>query len=156
VETIGLPAQVAAAAASPSRAPLTIATGRPTQALRSAPATHRLLLRCAAADARTLVELAGQLRPNSIVVLTQQFVPPIRVIAGQLPALPTEDVTYCCFAPSPGLSDDVDPTLLAVIRGLLDDGVATRAAARALAELAGINRRDAYERVLKMNAIPSG
>lgn len=156
VETIGLPPQLAAAAASPSRAPLTIATDRPAQALRSAPARNRVLLRCPAADAGALVELAGQLRPNSMVVLTQQFVPPIRVLAGQHPSLPTQDVTYCCFAPSPDRPDDIDPKLLAAIRGLLDDGVATRAAARALAELAGISRRDAYDRVLKMNARPPG
>lgn len=156
VETVGLTPQLAAAAASPSRAPLTIAAGRPAPALRSAPAQHRLLLRCAAADVPSLLELAGQLRPDSVVTLTQQFAAPIRVRAGERPELPSEDVTYCCFAPSPGTDEQIDPAVDAAVRGLLDDGVATRTAARALAGLAGISRRAAYERVLRMGPAQPG
>jgi hypothetical protein len=152
VETVGLPAQLAAAAASPSRAPLTIATERPAQALRKASPQHRLLVRAPAADVPTLVELAGDLRPDSVVVLTQQFAPPIRLRAGERVSLPTADVTYCCFAPSPARDQHLDPAVANAIRALLDDGVPTRAAARALAELTGIGRRAAYDRVLDLAA----
>lgn len=156
VEVVGLPAQLAAAAASPSRAPLVIGAGRPASALRSARAQHRLLLRCTAAEVRALLELAGELRPDSIVALTQQYAPPLRVRAGDPAELPTEDVTYCCFAPAPDAGeraiDNADPAVTAAIRGLLADGVTTRTAASALAELTGMSRRAAYERVLQLGA----
>jgi hypothetical protein len=150
VETVGLSAELAAAAASPSRAPLIIAGQRPAQALRKAPTDHRLVVHAPAAEVPALLELAGQLRPDSVVVLTQQYAPPIRVRAGECVELPTADITYCCFAPSAAGDRDLDPAVAAAIRALLDDGVPTRTAARALAELTGIGRRAAYDCVLRL------
>jgi hypothetical protein len=150
VETAGLPAQLAAAAASPSRAPLTIASGRPERALRWTPTGQRVLLRAEPGDLPALLELAGEVRPDSVVVLAQQFTAPVRVPSGAAATVPVQDAVYCCFAPAPAAAA-LDPAVQAAIRGLLADGVSTRTAARTLAQLTGLSRREAYVRVLAMS-----
>jgi hypothetical protein len=150
VETVGLPTQLAAAVASPSRAPLTIAADRPERVLRSAPADLRVLVRADPDELPALLRLAGELRPDSLIVMTQQYAAPLRVPAGTAPTLPAKDVVYCCFAPAPR-TDELDPAVRAAIRTLLTDGVSTRTAARTLAELTGLSRREAYDRVLEMS-----
>jgi hypothetical protein len=150
VETIGMPPQLAAAAACPSRAAVVIAADQPVKALRTAPATHRVLAPCAPHELPDFLETAGELRPGSLVTIAQLYAPPIRVCDGAVPQLPAEDRTYCCVAPAAS-SRAIDPSVHAAVRALLADGVSTRTAARALAELAHLTRRDAYDTVLEMS-----
>jgi hypothetical protein len=148
VETIGLLPQLAAAAACPSRAPVTIGSGRPVDALHRAPAAHRVVVRTEPDDLADLLAGVQELRPGTQAVITQQFTRPVRALHGAVPELPVDEVVYCCVSPAPAAG--LDPPVAAAVRALLADGVPTRSAARALAELSGLSRRDAYELVLGM------
>lgn len=149
VETVGLSPPLAAAAASPSRAPVLLvpAGADPKNALRTAPAATRLVVRAPAADIGRLVNLALEARGEPGAVVVQPFAPPLRITAGVDPALPGKDDAYVCFDAATGAAA-LDPRIRAAVTGLLADGVPTKAAASALAALTGWDRRRAYAAVL--------
>lgn len=150
VETIGLPPALAAAAATPSRAPVVLAAdGRPRAALRAAPPGHRLVVRCAPDELPALLAFAAELRGNAPVTVAQPFAPPARVTATVSSALANDGPVHVCFAPV-GSSLPLDPAVADAVRGLLADGVPTRTAAQALATLTGRGRREAYALALEL------
>jgi hypothetical protein len=149
VETVGLPAALAAAAASPSRAALHVLAGGgdPRARLRDAPADARLVVPVEADELDGLLEFAAQSRGTPGALVCQQYAPPVRVVAGTRTALASMDTVHVCFEPAPP-SEALDPRVRTAISGLLADGVPTKVAARALAELTGWPRSRAYEYVL--------
>lgn len=149
VETVGLSARLAAAAASPSRGPLTLAPddADPRAVLRRTPVTHRLVLSTSPDRLPAVLALAAELRGGADAVIAQEDAPPLRVRGGALPELPSQGTVYVCLD---ARDDEValDPAVRAAIAGLVADGVPTKTAARALAELTGWTRRRAYEFLL--------
>lgn len=152
IETVGLPARLAAAAASPSRGPLVLAPddADARDLLRTTPAGHRLVLTTEADRLPALLDLASELRGSTGAVLAQQHARPLRVVGDHLPELPSRDTVHVCFAASAGPTV-IDPPVRAAISHLLEDGVATRTAARVLADLSGLTRRQAYDAVVRMS-----
>jgi hypothetical protein len=150
VETIGLPPAWAAAAATPSRAPVVLAVEeRPRAALRAAPPGQRLVVRCPPDDVPALLAFAAELRGEAPVVAAQPFAPPVRGTAANPPAPANDDPVHLCFAPAGG-ELPLDPAVVEAVRALLADGVPTRTAAQALAALTGRSRRDAYALALQL------
>jgi hypothetical protein len=154
IDVVGLPAPLAAAAASPTRGPVLLGTdGDPADLIRSAPATARLVVRAAADELPALLDIARQARGTHGATIAQSYTPPQRVTVDEPIELPSRDVVYICFgAAEPG--DAIDPTVRGVIDGLLAAGVATKATADALATLTGWDRRRAYDTVLSWRGRP--
>jgi len=149
VDVLGLPPALAAAAASPSRAPLVVAeSGDPKALLRSTPSNHRLVVRLPAADVAGLLERAhGQGRPGAALV--EPECRPRRIQPGE--PVPGREHVHLCLDPS-GESTALDPAVRVAVEGLLADGVPTRTAANALAALTGWERRRAYDTVFTWRA----
>jgi hypothetical protein len=156
VETVGLPPALAAAAASPSRAPVFLAPdGADVRAvLRDAPAATRLVMPVAAADVADALAAAEAQRGSDGGVLVQPFAPPVRVHPSTPIELPSRDGGYLCLDAITA-SDALDPRVRAAIDGLLADGVPSKAAANALAALTGWPRRRAYDYVVSVADRPS-
>lgn len=155
IETVGLPARLAVAAATRARGPLTFAAfgSDAVDALRRAPAGRRLVV-CTPYDRLgTLVDAVRELRGAAAVVVAQQHMQPVSV-RGPVPTLPSKDVVHCCLEPAPENDTALDPTVRAALMAMLADGVSTRTAARALAELTGWPRRRAYDVVLGLGTCP--
>jgi hypothetical protein len=166
VEVAGLPGPLAVAAASPSRAPLVLAGPAPDldRVLRETPAGHRLVVEVAAARLPTLLGLAAEWRGSRGAVLARQpygqYERPRRIWLDRPrdlpPDLPTRGTVLCCLDPAgahpadPADLTSLDPTVRGMLTGLLADQVPTRTAARALAELTGWSRRQAYQAVLDL------
>jgi hypothetical protein len=94
-----------------------------------------------------VLELASSLRGSSSAVLAEPFAPPVRIDAAT--ARQTgKDVVHLCFDAAPAETAALNPRLQAAIADLLSDGVPTKTAAKALASLAGWERRRAYDAVL--------
>lgn len=150
VETVGLPPRLAAAAASPSRGPVLFAPddAAPRDVLRGAPAGVRIALRTTADRLPAVLAQAAELRGTGGGTAVQPYAPPVRVGAGEPLELASKDDVYVCLDVAPE-STALDPAVRAAIDGLLADGVATRAVARALASLSGWDRRRAYDAVLE-------
>ncbi|HKC29364.1 MAG TPA: hypothetical protein VKB75_15220, partial [Jatrophihabitans sp.] len=152
VETVGLPPALAAAAASPTRAPVLIGrVGDPAEQLRSTPPDVRLVLGVDASRVGELLGLAAELRGTGKATAVQEYTWPIRVEAGRPLQLPSRDRVYLCFDAS-AEQLPVDPRVRTAVAGLLADGVPTKTAARALAELTGWPRRRAYDYLLDGSA----
>jgi len=153
VETVGLPARLAVAAACPSRAPLVLGPddADPRALLRSTPSTHRLVLTVERARLADLLALAARERGTGLATVAQEYLSPVPAAPDALPVLPSNDVVYCCLHPAAG-SDALDPAVRAAIIALLTDDVATKTAAHALAALTGWQRRRAYDAVLALAA----
>jgi hypothetical protein len=150
VEVVGLPAPLAAAAASPSRRPLVLATGTdPRAAVRDTPADRRLVVATSADQVAGLLQLAAGLRGTGRAVAVAPDERPRRLDAGT--ELPGRDLVFLCFDAITE-STALDPRIRAAVDGLLADGVATKTAANALAALTGWERRRAYETVLEWRA----
>jgi hypothetical protein len=149
IEVVGLGAQLAAAAASPTPGPLVLA-GPDDDArvmLRDTPATYRLVLGCEASRLPALLAQAHDIRGSSSGVLTQPYAPPLRFSDATTPDLPSRDAVFVCLdATAP--DDAIDPAVRSAIDALLADGVSTRTAARALTALTGRDRRNAYDTVV--------
>lgn len=150
VETVGLPPALAAAAASPSRAPVLIAPGGadPRRAMRDAPANVRLVVAAPADETAALLALNAQLRGRDGAVVVQENTLPLRVRAAEPFEPATNDTIYICFDAA-AAETAIDPRVRAAISELLADGVATKTAAKALAALTGWDRRRAYDAVLR-------
>ena len=149
VEVTGLPGSLAVAAAAASRAPVVTVPGRGDagRALRSAPADHRLVIRTPAATLDKLARAVEQHRGGAgIVVARAPYERPVRL--GPTVNLGGSDL-WCCIEPGEG-SAGLGPVEVRLVEALLADGVPTRTAARAVAELAGMARRDAYAAVLDL------
>lgn len=148
VETVGMPAPFAVAAACPSRAPLVLGSDADPRALvRGTPSTHRLVVTVERDKLAALLQLAERERGTGLATVAQEFVAPVRAMPGELPDLPSRDPVHCCLHPAVG-RDAIDPLARAVIAGLLADGVPTRTAAQALATLTGWDRRRAYAAIV--------
>lgn len=160
VETVGLSARLAVAAASASRAPLVLVPdgADPREALRTTPAGHRVVLAVEHARLPAVLALAAELRGSADAVLAQEYAPPVRAVHGcALPELPSKDIVYCCLEPADAGADAaLDPAVRLAIAALLEDGVATKTAARALAELTGWPRRQAYDLLVTWRAAGTG
>jgi len=151
VDVLGLPPGLAAAAASPSRAPLTIdESGDPRALLRKVSPAHRLVVRSTVDDVPALLALAVEVRGAGSAVLMAPESRPQRVTAETFVPAGRETVHLCFDAVSE--SSALDPAVVTAIRGLLADGVPTKTAANALAALTGWERRRAYEAVLGWRA----
>jgi hypothetical protein len=153
IETVGLPARLAVAAACPSRAPLLFAPdGSDLRALlRAAPAAHRVVVTVARAELGRFLAQAERERGSGAATVAQEFAPVQRAAPDALPDLPSNDAVHCCLHPAGTATAPVlDPRTRAAVAALLDDGVATRSAARALAQLTGWSRREAYDAVLAL------
>ena len=154
VETVGLPARLAAAAAAPSRAPLVLVPdgAEPRDVLRTTPANARLVLGLPADRMPALLELAARIRGTSDAILAQEYAPPQRIGTGQLPSLPGRDTVACCFYPSRSAdaAATLDPAVRAAVARLVEDGVPTRSIARVLSELTGKSRSEAYALALEL------
>lgn len=150
VETVGLSPALAAAAASPSRAQLVLAEdgADPRATLRAAPAAARVVVRVPAAEVDGLLAVAAARRGTSDAVLVQPFAAPMRVHADRPVVLPNRDDAYVCFDAASERSA-LDPRVRAALAALLADGVPTKTAATALAELTGWPRRRAYDYVVE-------
>jgi hypothetical protein len=150
VEAVGLPGQLAAAAASASRAPLLLAPdgADPDEVLRDAPADVRLVLGLAADDVVPVLRRAAALRGSSGAVLVQGSAPPVHVHVDAPVELWSHQRVHLCLEPA-AASAALDPRVGLAVDGLLADGVPTKTAARALAALTGWERRRAYEVVLE-------
>jgi hypothetical protein len=149
IETVGLAPRLAATAASPSRGPVLIAAAGADarELLRRTPIDTRLVLATPADRLPGLLALAEELRGPGGAVLVQAYAPPQRIEPGDRPHLAGPGDVHVCFDAGTGESA-LDPAVRAAIDGLLADGVATKAAARALATLTGWDRRRAYETVI--------
>ncbi len=149
VETVGLPPALAAAAAAPSRGPLLMAPGDGDRRdlLRRTAAGTRIVVPTTADQLPALLRLADEIRGPGVVIIARRDEPPVRLEPGERPGLPGKDALHVCL--TPGDKDAaLDPSVLAVVDGLLSDGVATKAAANALAALTGWDRRRAYDTVV--------
>jgi len=151
VDVLGLPPALAAAAASPSRRPLTVdESGDPRALLRKVPAGHRLVVRTSTDEVAGLLTLAREVRGTGGAVLVapesrpQHVTPDTYVTAGR-------ETVHLCFDAATE-SSALDPAVETAVRGLLADGVPTKTAANALAALTGWERRRAYETVLAWRA----
>ncbi|MGI8678610.1 MAG: DUF371 domain-containing protein [Jatrophihabitans sp.] len=145
LDTVGLPAPLAVAAACPSRGPVTF--GTEPDLLRTTPSTHRLVLPVGRDSLGALLQRAGHERGTGVATVAQEFGRPLLATADALPDLVgTEDV-FCCLHPAPA-RDAVDPAVRAAVTALLADGVPTRTAARALAALTGWQRSRAYAAII--------
>jgi hypothetical protein len=146
VDVLGLPPGLAAAAASPSRAPLVVADGRdPRPLLHSVPAMHRLVLATTADEVPALLALAAEARGVDGAVLVAPHARPRRVTSTSPTA--GRDVVHLCLDAAIE-SSALDPRFRQAVRTLLADGVPTKTAASALAVLTGWERRRAYDTVL--------
>jgi hypothetical protein len=146
VDVLGLPGPLAAAAASPSRAPLVVAPdGDPKALLRSAPANARLVVTVPADQVPALLLLADEVRGSGAGVLVAPNDRPRRVSVGAV--VPGRERVHLCFD-AVTESSALDPSVRAAVAGLLAEGVPTKTAANALATLTGWDRRRAYETVL--------
>lgn len=154
VEVAGLPGPLAVAAATGSRAPLVLATSRgqdAVRALRGTPAGHRLVVRTPATGldrlARAVTEHRGQGSGMVVARLPYELHErPVRLASSSLPA---SGELLCCVEPGTGAAG-LGPAELRLAATLLADGVSTRTVARAVAELAGLPRREAYAAVLDL------
>ena len=147
VDVLGLPPALAAAAASPSRRPLTVdESGDPRALLRKVPAGHRLVVRATVDEVPELLALAAEVRGAGSAVLVAPESRPRRVTVEEFAAAGRDAVHLCFDAVSE--SSALDPAVEAAVRGLLADGVPTKPAANALAALTGWERRRAYVTVL--------
>jgi hypothetical protein len=153
VETVGLPAALAAAAASPSRGPLTLAPSGadPRELMRSTPAGHRLVLATGADRLLALLSLALDVRGTAGATLAQDYAPPLRVVDGAIPELPSQDTVHVCLDAATE-SSALDPAVRAALKQLLADGVPTKTVAKVLTDLTGRPRREAYDAILHMGA----
>ncbi|MEO9139246.1 MAG: DUF371 domain-containing protein [Jatrophihabitans sp.] len=152
VDTVGLSPELAVAAACPSRAPLTIGGD-----LRTTPSAHRLVLSVKRADLPDLLRRAADERGVTVATVMQDHGRPLFASPDEIPDLPGAVEVACCLHPAPA-DDALDPLVRAAVDALLADGVPTRTAAKALAALAGWDRRRAYDAVLTwpgaLRAIP--
>jgi hypothetical protein len=157
IETVGLSPRLSAAAASPSRGPLLIAPGDadPRDLLRRTAAGTRLVLTTPADRLPALLQLADETRGPIGAVLVQEYAPPLRIESGSSPELPNRSPVHICFDAA-GESTSLDPAVWAAIDGLLADGVATKAVAKALAALSGWDRRRAYEAIVARRSAKPG
>jgi len=150
VDVLGLSPALAAAAASPSRAPLVVAEAGDARALlRKTPSGHRLVVHARADEVADLLQLAAELRGTSGAVLVAPDARPRRLATGD--EVPGRDVVHLCFDPATE-SSALDPRVRMAVEGLIADGVATKTAANALAALTGWERRRGYETVLGWRA----
>lgn len=149
LETVGLPAPLAVAAACPSRSPLTL--GSDLDLLRTTPAAHRLVLPVEPDRLAALLERAGAHRGTQRATVMQEFGRPQPASAGDLPELAGRDLVYCCLHPVP-VEEAVDPAARAAIGALLADGVPTKTVAKALAALTRWERRRAYDAIVNWPA----
>jgi hypothetical protein len=149
VETVGLPPALAAAAASPSRAPLLIAPDGSDlrRTVRDAPANVRLVVATPADEATALLALGLELRGTDGAVVVQEHAMPVRVRAGTPFDLASNETAYICFDAARA-DDALDPRVRTAIADLLADGVPTKTVAKSLATLTGWDRRRAYDAVL--------
>jgi len=151
VDVLGLPPALTAAAASPSRGPLTVdESGDPRALLRKVPAGHRLVVRTSTDEVAGLLSLARDVRGTGSAVLVAPESRPQRVRVEEYVTAGRESVHLCFDAVTE--STALDPAVEAAVRGLLADGVPTKTAANALAALTGWERRRAYETVLGWRA----
>lgn len=148
VDTAGLPAALAVAAACPSRAPLVLALDAdPRVVLRATPSTHRVVIAVEHDRLPALLELAARERGSGGATIAQEFMRPVSAAPDALPELPSRAPVYCCLHPV-AADGAIEPAARAAIDALLADGVPTRTAAKALAALTGLDRRRAYDTIV--------
>ncbi|SHG15935.1 hypothetical protein SAMN05443575_1537 [Jatrophihabitans endophyticus] len=149
VDTVGLPPRHAVAAACPSSALLTLAGDGPAAvaALRTTPASHRLVVSVGRAELPELLHRARDVRGSGEATVAQDFGRPRPAAPDSIPDLAGAERVHCCLHPVPA-ADALDPTVRAAVEALLADGVGTRTAARALTALTGWERRRAYAAVV--------
>ncbi|GAB2480062.1 DUF371 domain-containing protein [Jatrophihabitans fulvus] len=147
LDTVGLPAPLAAAAACPSRAPLVLADDAGGLAsARAVPPGSRLVLSVGRAQVGDLLHRAAESGRRSATVV-QDHGRPLRAADGEVPELAGAGRVAVCLHPA--AADDALPADVAsAVDGLLSDGVPTKVAATALAALTGWERRRAYDAVL--------
>jgi hypothetical protein len=155
VETVGLPPPLAAAAASPSRAPLFVAPDGADHGtvLRAAPATARVLLDVPAERLPALARLAARTRGATHAVVALPLSPPIRWALDDPPPR-AQGVVAVCLPPAAGTDDISDARVRGAVEALLADGVPTKTVAAAVAALTGWDRRRAYAAVLHWPQLP--
>ena len=150
VETVGLPASLAAAAAFPARGPLLLmpSGAEAATALRDAPAGARVVVEVAADEVMAVLRRAAHEHRAEQAVLVRGAAAPVRVTTDVPVELWGSDPVQVCFGPRVAY-DGLDGRAQAAVSALLAEQVPTRAAARVLAELTGWPRRTAYEYVVE-------
>ena len=153
VETVALPPALAAAAAAPTRGPVLFAPAGadPRALLRATPAGTRIVLVTTADQVPALLARAEEVRGPGVAILARRDEPPVRLAPGARPVPAGKDAVHVCLVPARG-DQPLDPRIRAAIDGMLADGVATKAAANALAALTGWERRRAYDAVIERRA----
>lgn len=155
LETVGLSAQLTAAAALPGGAKITLAgRSHPDQreTLRRTPIDHRLVVATHTRSLRTLLAQAREIRGCSTAVVAQPYADPVVVETAGDSRLDFPGASEVWVGFGAGDADlDLEPPIRAAIAGLLADGVATKPAARALAALTGWPQRATYDRVVEMS-----
>ena len=110
-----------------------------------------MVVTVARAELERLLALAAAERGDATATIAQEYGPLARASAGAIPDLPSRDEVHCCLHPvASAAGPALDPGVRAAIAALLDDDVPTRTAARALAQLTGRPRREAYAAVLAL------
>lgn len=156
-EVIGLPPALAAAAASPSPAPifLTEPARKPADALRAAPLEAKVVLRASADTADKVLAAARERGTRTLSLATEPYAESERPVWGELDTLPLPERGdfWLCLDPAP--TEDLDPLLHKLITGLLAQGVPARGIAQSLADLPGFTRRTAYDAVQRLKDLGS-
>lgn len=151
-EVLGLPAQLAVAAISPSGAPVVLVEDGSRRGIVKAVRRHAnaaVVIRCAADQLPGIVEEAGERR---LAVLPAGSAERPRLgTTSELPAgLGGSTEIFCCLAPA-AVGEDTDVDAPGLIRALLDQGVSQKTISRALIDSAGWSRRQAYDLVLSLS-----
>ncbi|MCO1579371.1 DUF371 domain-containing protein [Crossiella sp. SN42] len=156
-EAIGLPPGLAAAAASPSAAPLflTEPSRKPADTLRAAPLDAKVVIRVAADTAAKVLAAARDRGTRTLAVATEPYAESERPRWGELDTLPlpARGEFWLCLDPAP--SQGLDPLLHKMVTGLLGQGVPAKSLAQTLAELPGFTRRTAYDAVQQLKDLGS-
>lgn len=164
VEAGGLPAHLAAAAASPRRAAVYVAgrlePGDARSVLRQVPPDAQLVFSAAAGQWPALLKAAAVTRHvDTGVVAVRPGLDPWTPW-GPVAAVPVSRgaEVVCCLdgVDAVGLDASPDPAVAVLVRRLADEGVATKTLAAALAAALGWPRGRAYDAVtrLRTDALP--
>ncbi|MGW0516735.1 DUF371 domain-containing protein [Crossiella sp. NPDC003009] len=156
-EVIGLPPGLAAAAASPSAAPLhlTVLSRKPADTLRAAPLDAKVVIRVAADTAAKVLAAARDRGTRTLAVATEPYAESERPRWGELDTLPLPARGEFWLCLDPVFSQGLDPLLHKLITGLLAQGVPAKSLAQTLAELPGFTRRTAYDAVQQLKDLGS-
>lgn len=151
-EVLGLPAQLAVAAMTPSGTQVMLVDDTNRRNIVKTIRRHTnaaIVLRCAADQLPGIAEEAGERRVAVLPAGTSER--PRLGTTSKLPPGPGGSAEiFCCLAPTADATEDTEVDAPALIRALLAQGVSQKTISRALIDSAGWPRRQAYDLVLNL------